>query len=58
MGNTSISRQRVVAKLKEYFIHEFVENFPDGSAFDCDVLDTLNKLEERWGGLSDDENET
>jgi len=53
----AISREEVITKLKKYFINEFLEDFPDGSVFDCDVLDTLDVLGKRWG-VPDEENET
>lgn len=34
--------------LKKYFLDNLVEDPIDGTKFDCDVLDALCKLEERY----------
>ena len=41
-------RQRKIENTKQYFLKNFVEDPFDGTGFDCDFLDAMNELIERY----------
>lgn len=41
-------RQLALEKLKDYFLHDLVEDPIDGTGFDCDVLDAINALIDKY----------
>lgn len=47
--NSKLSRVKKIQRLREVFFEQgFAEDYQDGTIFDCDILDALKKLEERY----------
>lgn len=43
-----LAKEKRLAILKIYFIRALAEHGHNGTAFDCDVLDAIKKLEEKY----------
>ena len=42
------TRTERLEKLKMHFLNELVEDPINGTLFDCDVLEAIKQLEEKW----------
>lgn len=41
-------RQKKIEALKQYYLYELVEDPIDGTIFDCEVLNALEELENKY----------
>ncbi len=44
----STSRKVRLDRLKEYYLHNLVEDPQDGTALDCDILDMIEALQKKY----------
>lgn len=47
-----LTREQKIQRLRQTFLDFLVEDPIDGTTFDCDVLDALKELEEKYGQTS------
>lgn len=50
--DTKYTRYRTLEAVKQYFLHNHVEDPFDGTNFDCDFLNAIESLKEKYGDKS------